>query len=353
MGVSMNKTTPKEFVDIQVRRRSYRRMLWLAAVVGLCIWSFLVLLNGVRFGWTLSGEHAVWGQFGDYLGGVLNPVFAFAAFLILLCTLYDQRLHIEEERETRTLQDFENTFFQLLHRFNDVLSDMRFARDVNVRSDVGLLEVRVVATQGRGAMRSMFLTFKEGCESHPPHVGVDLVKYYGERNSDFYQEWEHELGINFRTLYHIFRFIDSSSLSFEKRVQYADIAPAQLSAYELAMIFYNGLWGEGRSGFRSLIEKYGLLKHLKKQTVVKESDLANSDMYAELAFVRFQRRLEIWHGIEPNIQYDLNLKQVHHCRYSGLLEGGRPQPATLGRQRSVGAHRNLLTPAVHFAQVHR
>jgi hypothetical protein len=69
------------------------------------------------------------------------------------------------------------------------------------------------------------------------------------------------------------------------------------------MIFYNGLWGEGREGFRPLIERYGLLKHLK-DSVLRDSDLDDRSMFAETARANYKRRLEIWNRHIPEINYD-------------------------------------------------
>ena len=41
-------------------------------------------------------EHDKWGQFGDYVGGVLNPIFGFLGLIALLLTLklQSQELHL-------------------------------------------------------------------------------------------------------------------------------------------------------------------------------------------------------------------------------------------------------------------
>lgn len=44
-----------------------------------------------NFGTTQSADPAIWGQFGDYIGGVLNPLFALAAFLSALWSIDLQR----------------------------------------------------------------------------------------------------------------------------------------------------------------------------------------------------------------------------------------------------------------------
>lgn len=53
-----------------------------------------------NFGTSWSKDNAVWGQFGDYLGGSLNPVFG---LLTLLVVLYNTRMQRSEIKRNRSL----------------------------------------------------------------------------------------------------------------------------------------------------------------------------------------------------------------------------------------------------------
>lgn len=69
----------------------------LVALVGYWLW-FFVLNSRV-----LSRQNDEWGQFGDFIGGVLNPLVAYSAFYWLTRSV---RLQKEELLETRiTLQE--------------------------------------------------------------------------------------------------------------------------------------------------------------------------------------------------------------------------------------------------------
>lgn len=70
---------------------------WILAVsvaVIIAAWSLYFL----QFRGSLSDDTATWGQFGDFVGGTLNSVFAFFSFMILLSSL---RLQLKELRLTR------------------------------------------------------------------------------------------------------------------------------------------------------------------------------------------------------------------------------------------------------------
>lgn len=60
--------------------------------------SFLLFMYFSTFKY-ISLETAVWGAFGDYIGGILNPIFAFLSFTALIITLLYQHKQLEQNRE--------------------------------------------------------------------------------------------------------------------------------------------------------------------------------------------------------------------------------------------------------------
>jgi hypothetical protein len=106
---------------------------WLIGMVSFSI-SVAVMLIGLyfwKFSDVLAEKQDVWGQFGDYVGGILNPLFSLTALFALLYTikLQSKELHESTEQlkvsaEALALQNdvlvrqrFENTFFQMLAVF--------------------------------------------------------------------------------------------------------------------------------------------------------------------------------------------------------------------------------------------
>ena len=51
------------------------------------------------FGAKWSQSHDVWGQFGDFFGGFLNPIFALLAFVAVIYNLQLQSKQLEVARE--------------------------------------------------------------------------------------------------------------------------------------------------------------------------------------------------------------------------------------------------------------
>lgn len=106
---------------------------------------FLVYITITKYTQTftgdLSNDQAIWGVFGDYIGGVLNPVLSFFAFIALLYTIVLQSrelkltrgemekssLALKEQSYTLKLQNFENTFFKLLEIHLESISNSMLA----------------------------------------------------------------------------------------------------------------------------------------------------------------------------------------------------------------------------------
>src|SRR5688572_25251711 len=94
------------------RRRS--SPIALAAIGGTLVWFLVVWSYAKMFDGGFSQKQDHWGQFGDFVGGLLNPVFAFAGFVVLLVTLREQRKQIESQRQelekekhSRKVREFE------------------------------------------------------------------------------------------------------------------------------------------------------------------------------------------------------------------------------------------------------
>jgi len=74
----------------------------------------------------------------------------------------------------------------------------------------------------------------------------------------FYEKYGHILGHYFRNMYYVLRYADKTRRS----KYFARIYRAQLSRYELAMLFYNIMGPYTSSAFNRLVFKYEMLDGL-------------------------------------------------------------------------------------------
>ena len=121
-------------------------------------------------------------------------------------------------------------------------------------------------------------------------TAADRLPYLRQTFRVLYRRHEQDLGPYFRTLYHIFKFVHGEAqLSAQQKINYANIARAQLSDVELHVIFYDGLTDLAEK-FKPLIEQYGILKHIHAGSLLHPSDKLNESLYAPSAFQSQEER---------------------------------------------------------------
>lgn len=234
-----------------------------------------------------------WGQFGDFFGGTLNPIFGFLSVMALLAALVIQSrelkvssqelrnsaLALEAQNKAIAHQSFEQTFFSWLENYRDMLRSVEFAS--------GDIEFSGGRALRRWWVKS--LTF-DYVQSDANHKKVDLADAAFDAWATLYGNYEYQLDSLFRNLYRLILWIDSQHESRMNPAQkwfYISIVRAQLSWIEMVYLFYNGHTERGKN-FNRLIEKYALfdnlnfgsdqvIAHIKKQG-------HNNVHYAETAY---------------------------------------------------------------------
>lgn len=211
-----------------------------------------------------------WGQFGDYFGGILNPIFSFLGLIAIVITLRLQNEQLRDslketfnQNKRADLIQFESTFFQLIELHNKITEDAAV--------DSGLDKI----FYGRNAFKLL-------------QKRIDSIRFHTDLGKNFsaieiyemvYLANEDLMAHYFRNMYHVMKFIDKSSV--EDQQYYADLLRAQLSSSEAVLLFYNGTstWGQKRA--KPLIEKFGLLKTLPSNVELPKELVLN---YAPQAF---------------------------------------------------------------------
>ena len=231
------------------------------AYIGMAVAIAVVAIYAWQFSGPLAKEPEKWGQFGDYVGGLLNPTFSLLALLALLATLGLQvrelRLSVKELRnsaealtkqnETLRQQTFEGTFFQSLRLHNDIVASM---------------EVQNFSLKGRACFQHYLSELEGQLQNEGAIERYDAFLLHYEV---FYREHQAALGHYFRLLYNIVKLIKRTS-GIDQRF-YTNLIRAQLSSAELKLIFYNCLSDLGSEKFKPLVEEFALLKTMPDTTV--------------------------------------------------------------------------------------
>ncbi|PBP62881.1 hypothetical protein AO256_19355 [Pseudomonas syringae] len=96
----------------------------LAAVVVVAVLTFYCL----SFPFDISTSQEIWGQFGDYFGGVLNPILSFFALTGLMITLRAQQAESNRAEKRHEASAFDSRLFQLLSLMHTSVSSVKFMR---------------------------------------------------------------------------------------------------------------------------------------------------------------------------------------------------------------------------------
>lgn len=281
------------------------------------------------WGEPLSGDPGSWGQLGDYLGGVLNPVFGFLSVFALLVALVLQTRELKLSRESLALsreelrlsrgeqakaaealalqnqaiqkQSFEQTFFAWLATYRQILDDISHREGARGRLalqgiwESWLDEEYIYRKQVRDDSLTAFaaalgaIGLSQLQEAELPHYPILAQAARAEWDS-LYARYETGLGSFFRVLYRLLKWIDEqpdSQLTTQDKWLYVGIVRSQLSWIEMVFLFYNGMTPRGAK-FKPLIERYALFDNLtihsdRLLTILKECPM-DSTGYAPGAF---------------------------------------------------------------------
>ncbi|WP_338416750.1 putative phage abortive infection protein [uncultured Sphaerotilus sp.] len=231
-----------------------------ALIVSLIVFSVNLLL---RASFLPSSKWAL-GEFGDFFGGVLNPILTFLMFIGLIITIIVQKTELaltrkefsrtatslHEQSESSKRQVFETTFFNLLKLHADTLESLKF----NDKLLCSIINAHQEDSSGRAVFSSILSWM--GNDSGNIHLSHERYKSF--------QDFEnHIVGHYFRGLYQILKFINYSTLSKEEKENYSRILRAQLSADELALLYFNCLCSSVDTGqFKCLLIEFKMLEHL-------------------------------------------------------------------------------------------
>ena len=250
----------KKQMSRNVNRNADRgRSVYVSVIVAIAL--VLTFAGGCyvyQFGGALSESHSRWGEFGDYLGGVLNPIFALIALMVLLYTVHLQtrELHLSTNElrnsasalreQSRSLQhqNFERTFFEMIQLHCSIIEDL------------DLRKGNVVTASGRDCFRvfcrRLRIVYDRVQETRP----LDKVR---SAYTVFHEGNQHEVGHYFRNLYRVLKYVHESNAV--DKMAYAGILRAQLSSYELLLMYYGTLHPVGKN-LKPLVETYALFDNL-------------------------------------------------------------------------------------------
>lgn len=195
-------------------------------------------------------DGSLWGQYGDFVGGVIGTLVSVLSVYYLIKTLKEQQLankkvaeNNDEIAKVYKLQQFDSNFSVLYKMYKSTLE--------LYKSD---------SKEGREALMDMSKKLFE--EFEPLSTYADTKKEAQQKfDEKFYIPKRDVAAVHFRTLFRLFDLIHNSPIEESKKVLYAKMLRSQLCEEELLLLRYNCHCHYGAE-MRKYVNIYNLLKHL-------------------------------------------------------------------------------------------
>lgn len=154
-----------------------RQAAFIAGALLLLMLLILLLYNS-QFGFTPSDSKADWGTFGDYFGGILNPVIGMLGFIGILRSLRMQQLQLNTMKRDKAADEVLEAVKDMDKRLNESLaSSVGFVRTAEpIPRDTELFVSHMVSEALRGAKQlgdsPSYSAFISMCNETGSVVGV-------------------------------------------------------------------------------------------------------------------------------------------------------------------------------------
>lgn len=259
--------------QILSNKKTKKKLPWILISFGLFAFFCIVSVfgfYGISFkDFSIIADTEKFGQFGDFIGGTLNPILAFLSFMALLYTIKIQtdelklsreeleatrkelegsRIAQQEQSESLKLQNeatklqmFENTFYNLLNHHNNILEKLNYilvrTGENKMQPEAGLFKDIL------GDLSSSELNYENICFS-------------------FKSKNKGTMKIYFMTLFQLLKFIDieSKKLPIDANL-YTNIIRATLNDKVLILLALNSVVNEYKK-YKEFLTKYYFLEHL-------------------------------------------------------------------------------------------
>lgn len=266
------------------KKENSRGWCFIILVLGLVLllWYYYPIWSYMYKDSFFNSEFSEMGVFGDSYGA-LNTLFSALAFTGIIASIYFQQEELKTTRaelkasreemksqgeqfsqQTKAMQKqvFESSFFNMVELHNNISMSINSSQNYN---------------------------FKIIFESLVAHAYIfddyeisDADGWYYNKIKSAYDGFMADnystLGHYFRYLYQVVKFVDEAYIEKEHKVRYSNIIRAQLSNYELALLFVNCLCYERSGKFKVLMERYSFFEHVYDTDLETFIDAVNNNL---------------------------------------------------------------------------
>ncbi len=218
--------------------------------------------------------------FGQFIGGFIGTIFTFAATILIWLTYKTQKEELSRTVEiaknqswTLKIQQFENTYFNLLENLHGLIGNM-----TSINGDMkgqqylhDLFEAYKISVENDKAYQTLKIATKDTTKLEELEL---IKKSLMEHYNPLFEQNSFNLGHFFRYIHNIIKYVNDELSEYEiLRKKYLSFLQAQLSNDELAFIMYNSLSKysldkNNNPTFKEYIDYYGLLENIDNDCVL-------------------------------------------------------------------------------------
>lgn len=182
-----------------------------------------------------------WGQFGDYFGGVLNPILSFFAFTALIVTLRVQLSANQDSDRRHTEQLREQRLFQLVSLLSDNAVGIKTVAQAGANT--------VGYAQGRQALHHAAMTLRDSLSTKiriSSQINTDDKLEVFNSVEESFRKWRKNywsaVGVYLESVFLTLHFILESESSTNFKQFSLSLLKAQLSESERLLLWYTAMF---------------------------------------------------------------------------------------------------------------
>ena len=245
----------------QKTRKTYdhKPLVILAGV--LAIIALLLFASHRYYSFAKAIDGSLWGEYGDFVGGVVGTIIAYISIRLLVDTLAAQKYANQIARETAKdneytyrLQQLNDHFQMLIQLYRETL---RQFKDPKKNDDMN----------GQAYLNSKMLEMRTkmgNCNTTYAERNTSAVALY----SDFYTNHRDVASVYFRIVYRLWELVYDIQLRIRDKLRYVKILRCQFSEAELFFIRYNAMTSNGNK-MKKYINQFNVTKHLPELSLLE------------------------------------------------------------------------------------
>ena len=202
--------------------KQFNKFLFIIGIFTVAILIIVILSYWINFAsYSISNNTADWGQYGSYIGGVAGVFLTLLSVILLIITLYFQN------RNT-TISQFESSFFELLRLHKEITNRISGTVDIPIINESGGDESNGLKYFEK-LSKKIKTEFDDNADKYLNKLTnlnefnnklkdrTETQKRIDSFYNNLYQGRESELGHYFRSLYHLIKFVNDSSIGNKKK----------------------------------------------------------------------------------------------------------------------------------------